>query len=412
MKRIGAWLVGSRGTLTTTVVTGTRAIARGLIDRVGLVTELPELKPLSLVEPEQLVFGGWDIAPTGLLERARALARDDGAFLPELVETLRPDLEAVEGQIRPGYVDGSGPAVSPLAGAGFLPRNESLSAAVERLGADIEEFRKRHSLDTVVVINLASTEAPIRLGKDHRQLESFVRLIREDRRGQMTPSILYAYAALERGFPYVNFTPSQGASTPALHQLAEKHHVPFYGNDGKTGETLMKAALAPLFRSRNLEVLSWEGFNILGGGDGQVLDDPRHKRSKIRSKSRVLAEALGYHPHAGVSIEYVPSLGNWKTAWDFIHFRGFLGTKMSLQFIWQGCDAILAAPLVLDLIRLTEFARRKGEAGLMTHLACFFKDPMGVRTPSFHDQFRLLLEYVQRHAPLNLTFSPEGRRKG
>ena len=398
--------------MASAVVLGARAVARGLAGRTGLVTETPDLKPLPLVEPDQIVFGGWDIAPAGLLERARSLARDDRAVPSDLVEALRSDLEAVEGQVRPGYLDGSGPAVSPLAGAGFLPRKESLTAAAERLGADLEAFRSRHRLDTVVVINLASTEAPIRLGKDHRRLESFVRLIREDRRSQITPSILYAYAALERGFPYVNFTPSQGASTPALHQLAEKHHVPFYGNDGKTGETLMKAVLAPLFRSRNLEVLSWEGFNILGGGDGKVLNDARHKRSKVRSKSRVLSEALGYQPHTGVSIEYVPSLGSWKTAWDFIHFRGFLGTKMSLQFIWQGCDAILAAPLVLDLIRLTEFAQRTGEAGLMTHLACFFKDPMGVRIHAFHDQFRLLLDYAERHAPLNLTFSPEGRRKG
>jgi len=195
----------------------------------------------------------------------------------------------------------------------------------------------------------------------------------------------------------VNFTPSLGAAPPALHELAQKHHVPFYGSDGKTGETLMKTVLAPLFRYRNLEVLSWEGFNILGGGDGQVLNDPRHKRSKVRSKSGVLASILGYTPHTGVSIEYVPSLGNWKTAWDFIHFRGFLGTKMSVQFIWQGCDSLLAAPLVLDLVRLTEFAHRKGEVGPMRHLACFFKDPMGVEVHSFTDQVRVLLDYVERH---------------
>ena len=89
--------------------------------------------------------------------------------------------------------------------------------------------------------------------------------------------------------------------------------------------------------------------------------------------------------------------GNWKTAWDFVPFRGFLGTKMSLQFIWQGCDSILAAPLVLDLVRLSEYAQREGEAGPMTHLACFFKDPMGVSVHSFTDQFRLLTEYVERH---------------
>jgi myo-inositol-1-phosphate synthase len=71
---------------------------------------------------------------------------------------------------------------------------------------------------------------------------------------------------------------------------------------------------------------------------------------------------------------------------------------MSLQFVWQGCDSILAAPLVLDLVRLGEFAHRQGEAGPMVHLACFFKDPMGVRTHAFIDQFRLLVKYVHHHA--------------
>jgi myo-inositol-1-phosphate synthase len=128
-----------------------------------------------------------------------------------------------------------------------------------------------------------------------------------------------------------------------------------------------------------------------------VLADPRHKRLKLRSKELVLKNVLGYRPHSGVSIEYVPSLGSWKTAWDFVHFKGFLDTKMSLQFIWQGCDAILAAPLVLDLIRLAEFANRMGEAGLMSHLACFFKDPIGVKEHSFQRQWTMLLEYVERH---------------
>ena len=129
-----------------------------------------------------------------------------------------------------------------------------------------------------------------------------------------------------------------------------------------------------------------------------MLGDPQHKRLKLRSKERVLDRVLGYRPHSGVSIEYVPSLGSWKTAWDFVHFKGFLDTKMSLQFIWQGCDAVLAAPLVLDLIRLAEFAHRRGEAGPMTHLACFFKDPIGVKEHAFPEQIRLLHDYVTRHA--------------
>jgi myo-inositol-1-phosphate synthase len=415
-KKIGVWLVGARGRLASTVIVGARAIARGLAGREGLVTELPELAALPLVGLDQLVFGGWDVVSKGLLKQAWAMALHERALPADLVVALEKDLRTVERRICPGFLEGGGPATRALAARAYLPRREPLGAAVNRLGDDLDRFRAEHKLETVVVVNLASTEPLIEIESEHCRLDTFRQLVQLDRRRRITPSILYAYAALERGFPYMNFTPSLGVRPPALHELAQKHHVPFYGSDGKTGETLVKTVLAPLFRYRNLEVLSWEGFNVLGGGDGQVLHDPRHKRSKVRSKSGVLASILGYAPHTGVFIEYVPSLGNWKTAWDFIHFRGFLGTKMSVQFIWQGCDAVLAAPLVLDLVRLTEFAYRKGEAGPMTHLACFFKDPLGVSVHSFMDQVRLLLDYVARHTraaenKASVTDRPAGSRK-
>jgi myo-inositol-1-phosphate synthase len=387
---VGVWLCGARGSLATTVVLGARALARGLSGTTGLVTALPDLGPLPLVSPADLVFGGWDLATTPMSEQARVLAIEDRAIAADLPEMLGDDLRTVERSIRPGYRPG-GRARTRSGG-------ESLAAAADRLGDDLDAFRATHRLDAVIVVNLASTEGPVALGREHRTLDSFGRLIQADRRPAVSASMVYAYASLERGVPYVNFTPSPALDVAALHELAHKQHVPFYGSDGKTGETLVKTVLTPLFRYRNLEVLSWEGFNILGGGDGRVLSDPDHKRSKVRTKSGVLASTLGYQPHTGVAIEYVPSLGNWKTAWDFVHFRGFLGTKMSVQFVWQGCDSILAAPLVIDLVRLTELAHRRGEAGPMPHLACFFKDPFGVSVQSFPDQFRMLLEYVERHA--------------
>jgi myo-inositol-1-phosphate synthase len=397
MGRIGVWLVGAQGSLASTVVVGARAIARGLAGRGALVTELPEVAKLPLADFDRLVFGGWDVAPTGLVARARAMANEDRALPPGLVDALADELREVEARVRPGVVEGSGPATRAFARGGFLGRKAPLAAVVERLGDDLDAFRRAHALDTVVVVNVASTEPPITLGPEHRRLDAFRRVVADNRKARVTSSMLYAYAALERGCPYVNFTPSLGIVPPALQELGLKQHVPFYGSDGKTGETLMKTVLAPLFRYRNLEVMSWEGFNILGGGDGRVLSDPRHKRSKVRSKGGVISGTLGYTPHANVAIEYVPSLGNWKTAWDYIHFRGFLGTKMTAQFIWEGCDSILAAPLVLDLVRLTEFAQRKGEAGPMPHLACFFKDPLGVGVHAFTDQVKMLVDYVERH---------------
>jgi myo-inositol-1-phosphate synthase len=162
------------------------------------------------------------------------------------------------------------------------------------------------------------------------------------------------------------------------------------GHDGKTGETLLKSVLAPMFAHRNLHVMSWVGHNIFGNMDGLVLNDPANKKTKVTSKDRLLAEILGYPAQTHVSIEYIKSLGDWKTAWDHIHFRGFLGTPMILQFIWQGCDSLLAAPLVIDLVRFADRAQRRGDRGLLTFLASFFKSPLGTREHDFARQFQLL----------------------
>ncbi len=217
------------------------------------------------------------------------------------------------------------------------------------------------------------------------------------RRNPVLPaSSLYAWAALDLDLPYINFTPSLGASIPVLHQMALERKTPYAGKDGKTGETLLKTVLAPMFAYRNLHVMSWVGHNIFGNRDGLVLDDPANKASKVRTKDRVITQVLGYKPQSLVSIEYIPSLDDWKTAWDHIHFQGFLGVKMVMQFTWQGCDSILAAPLVLDLARLTLLAQRRGEVGPLRHLASFFKSPIDVEEHDFFRQFRMLEEYVAK----------------
>jgi len=151
-----------------------------------------------------------------------------------------------------------------------------------------------------------------------------------------------------------------------------------------------------MFHDRNLEILSWEGFNLLGNMDGRVLKHPENRKSKIETKDHLLPKILGYSPHSRVHIDYVPSLEDQKTAWDFIHFRGFLDARMSLQFIWQGYDSLLAAPLVLDLVRWAEYAKRNGESGLMPHLASYFKAPLGVAQHRFHAQYEMLLDYARR----------------
>jgi myo-inositol-1-phosphate synthase len=388
-------IVGALGHLATTVVTGALSLRMGASSKAGMVTYLDDFTNLGLLEPGDLTFGGWDIRTGNMLDNARTLIQKSNILDPGLFPPIEEDLERSSANVFPGTAANCGEAICGLTGRGASRECASLSGLTDQLRRDIRKFRDVNRLDTVIVVNLASTEPPLDLRECHQDLGTFEESLEENDDTAVRASSLYAYAALREACPYINFTPSNGALIPALLQLAEETGVPVMGNDGKTGETLVKSALAPMFKCRNLDVMSWEGFNILGNMDGKVLDNPENRKSKIRTKDRILGKILGYAPHSRVHINHVPSLGDQKTAWDFIHFRGFLGVPMTLQFTWQGYDSILAAPLVLDLVRLTELAKRRGEAGLMPHLASFFKEPLGVEEHSLFAQFRLLLDYVE-----------------
>ena len=136
-----------------------------------------------------------------------------------------------------------------------------------------------------------------------------------------------------------------------------------------------------MFALRNWQILSWVGHNIFGNRDGLVLDDPGQQGVEDPHQgSGRSPQIVGYKPQTHVSIEYIESLDDWKTAWDHIHFQGFLGTKMMMQFIWQGCDSILAAPLVLDLARLALLSQRRGEVGVLQPSGLLLQKPDGRRT--------------------------------
>lgn len=395
-RRVGLWLIGACGGVGTTATLGLAALGRGLTDTTSLVTALPMFAPLGLAGPDLFVVGGHDIRHGGFRQTIRELQQRSNIFDPGLTKLCEAELEAWEANLRPGTVLNSGPTIAGLAEVPEARKAETARAAIEQIRADLQAFRDQHRLDQVVVVNVASTEPPFELGEEHLTLPRLQQLL--DRRVAPLPaSSLYAWAALDLGLPYVNFTPSLGASVPALYELAQQRGSTLCGKDGKTGETLLKSVLAPMFALRNWQILSWVGHNIFGNRDGLVLNDPANKASKVKTKDQVISQIVGYKPQTHVSIEYIESLDDWKTAWNHIHYRGFLGTKMILQFIWQGCDSILAGPLVIDLARLSLFAQRRAERGVLKHLACFFKNPMDVPHHDFFKQFAMLEEYVAKH---------------
>jgi myo-inositol-1-phosphate synthase len=388
-------MIGAFGGVATTAALGLAALRRGVGDTTSMVTALPLFDGIDLDEPAQFVVGGHDIRRSHFRDTIREFQERSNIFDRDLVAACLPDLDSWADNVRPGTILNTGATIAKLADRPDVPRADSPRAAVERVQQELREFRDRHHVDQVVVVNVASTEPPFELKEAHQSLDRLMNTKECQDGDRILPaSSLYAWAAIDLGLPYVNFTPSLGASFPAIQELAVEKNSLIGGKDGKTGETLLKSVLAPMFALRNWRILSWVGHNIFGNRDGLVLDDPSNKASKIKTKDHVISSIVGYKPQTHVSIEYIESLDDWKTAWDHVHFRGFLGTKMTMQFTWQGCDSILAAPLVLDLARLALLAQRRGECGIMRHLACFFKSPMGVEEHDFFKQFGMLEEYV------------------
>lgn len=395
-RKVGVWLVGAWGGVATTVVVGLSALRKGLTETNGLVTALPPFAALDLVGWDELVIGGHEIRETTFAAEAQVLLEKSHVFNAGTLSAIASQLAKFDKNVRPGTLVNVGPKIDSLAGpAAAKTRKETAAQAVNRLAKDITEFKTREKLERVIVVNVSSTEPPPPDEIREWDWAQIQRSLQTKGASPLPASTLYAIAAMQAHCPFVNFTPSIGSDLPGLYEYALEQGVVHAGRDGKTGETLMKAVLAPMFAARNLKVMSWVGHNIFGNLDGKVLDDPVNKANKVKSKDHLLTEILGYKPQSLVSIEYIESLGDWKTAWDHIHFQGFLGTPMVLQFIWQGCDSLLAAPLVIDLIRLTEREARRGGAGVMTHLASFFKSPMGSDEPAFAYQFQQLMQWVE-----------------
>jgi myo-inositol-1-phosphate synthase len=393
--RIGVWTIGAFGGVAATVAVGLAAISRGLVESTALVSALPEFNKVPLAGLGDFVLGGHEIRETTLVDAARRLAVESRAFDLRLVEQVSSELEGWSKNVRPGFLWNSGRAIEGIADENFVRRLATPREIINAIKADIAEFAKQNQLSQVIVLNLASTEPACDPALERLDWAAFQRRLVE-KNFAVPPSTLYAIAAIESGHPSVNFTPSVGSNLDAIRELAGLKAVCHVGRDGKTGETFLKSVLAPAFAARNLNILSWVGHNIFGNMDGLVLDDPTNKSTKVKSKDSLLGNILGYTPQTHTSIEYIASLGDWKTAWDHIHFRGFLGTPMIMQFIWQGCDSILAAPLVIDLIRFIAVAAKRGEVGEIAWLASFFKSPQGTAESEFARQYALLEAWAQQ----------------
>jgi myo-inositol-1-phosphate synthase len=302
--RTGIWFIGARGGVASTATLGLLALQKGVAQPTGLVSQLPQFQELDLADWGSFVVGGHEIREGMLIESLERLRADSRVMDAATIDACRTELSAADGRIVPGTLANVGATITGLSGLAMRDfADEPPRQTIRRLQDDLRRFQKQAEVERVIVVNVASTEpsaADLPLPHRWNDLEA---VIDSSSPPALPASSLYAIAAFDLGLAYVNFTPSLGATPAAIQELAKLRGACHAGQDGKTGETLLKSVLAPMFAARNLEVMSWVGHNIFGNLDGQVLDDPANKAAKIKSKDKLVGDILGYDPQTLVSID-------------------------------------------------------------------------------------------------------------
>lgn len=415
--RLGVLLPGLGGAVATTLAAGVHLMNKGLAKPYGSLTQMEKIRlgkrskprwkaikdlvPLSPLT--DLVFGGWDIFPEDGFEAANKA----GVLSSEQLRPVREELKA----LRPMKGAFDQKFVRNLHGTHVKRARRKMDLA-EGLMKDMEEFKSKNDLSRLVVVWCGSTEVYQAQKPVHRTIEAFEMGLKEND-PDISPSMIYAYAAIRLGIPYVNGAPNTSAEIPALSNLAQAKGVPIAGKDFKTGQTLMKTIVAPGLRARMLGVQGWFSTNILGNRDGEVLDDPGSFHAKEVTKSSVLTSILNAELYPElykdlfhkVRIEYYPPRGDAKEGWDNIDIFGWMGMPMQIKINFLCRDSILAAPLVLDLILFADLAKRAKLKGVQEWLSFYFKAPMA--RPDLAPMHDLFVQHLKLTNTLRLLVGEE-----
>ena len=403
--KLGVLCVGL-GAVASTFIAGVELARRGIGRPVGSLTQMGTIRlgkrtearsPLikdfvPLTTLEDLVFGAWDPVPDNGYEsclHCGVLDKHEHVFpIKDFLTSIKP-MPAVFDQ---HYV-------KRLTGTN-VKQGKNKRELAEALRKDIRDFKAQNGCDRLVIVWCASTEIFITPGPAHQTLETFEKAM-EANDPSIAPSMLYAYAAMMEGVPFANGAPNLTCDIPVIEQLAKDKGVAIGGKDFKTGQTMLKTVLSPMFKARMLGVAGWYSTNILGNRDGEVLDDPESFKTKEESKLGVLEyilqpkidpELYGEMYHK-VRINYYPPRGDNKEGWDNIDIFGWMEYPMQIKVDFLCRDSILAAPLVLDLALFFDLAQRAGMSGIQEWLSFYFKSPQ--HAPDLYPEHDLFIQQTK-----------------
>jgi myo-inositol-1-phosphate synthase len=265
-----------------------------------------------------------------------------------------------------------------------------IGTAIDSVAANVQSFREASNVARPIVIYLGSPAM-----RAHPPLCDIATecQLRSRAHNSVPGSLIYAAGAICAGADFVDFTPSEALTSPALWSLADANGMQLVGRDGSTGQTMLKAAVASMLKIRGLAPRSWYSSNHLGNEDGRILAEPDYRWLKLADKARGLEELVGGDVDHVVSIDYMSSKGDRKESFDSVTARDLFGGEVRLRLNWEAWDSALAATMLLDVIRLVLLGQTLELRGVQGQLGFFFKSPLGAACMSPEQAHREMVAF-------------------
>ncbi|SOS77048.1 inositol-3-phosphate synthase [Plasmodium sp. gorilla clade G1] len=428
-KRLGVLLVGIGGNNATTMLGGICANAKDLsymnkcdlkrsnyLGSVFLSSNIrlgynekdkehayaPIYKLIDIYNPENIVYGGWDINNMNLKD---CLVRNK-VFDNEVIEKIKDDLDYVP--LKSVYFKGNFIAGNQQRRVNNILYGKNKLEILEQVREQIRNFKKQNNLNELIVLWSGNTEKNIPHIPGVN--DTFLNILHACKKNHesVSPSVIYALAAILENSPFINSSP-QNTLVSAVVQLAQQKGIFIIGNDLKTGQTKIKNFLLDFYFGTGLKPKSIVSYNHLGNNDGKNLSSDLQFYSKKVSKSNLICDYVRANENLYVDdekdtnvlvkksidycegdslnekgkvsadieddctyveslekqkvnseivIKYVPYVGDDKKAIDEYISEIFMNGKNTIVLYNICQDSMLASPILIDLILLVELSQR------------------------------------------------------
>ncbi|MCX8182201.1 MAG: hypothetical protein N3D12_03680 [Candidatus Methanomethyliaceae archaeon] len=197
--------------------------------------------------------------------------------------------------------------------------------------------------------------------------------------GARRASEFYAKAALDCGCAFINCTPTRIATDGTWAKMFEEGGAPVVGDDlmSQIGGTALHMELLEFLKSRGVKVEKTYQLDIGGSMEAYGILEDYRREEKRRIKTETIKQVLPEDSKIATGTsDFVGFMKDRRTSYFYVEGKNCLGTDVVIDIYFRTYDGANGAGMLLDVIRGTEIAIKRGISGALISVSAYgFKKP-------------------------------------